>query len=456
MITPRQIKEKLPGAKFEMPNLNGSRARFCFPSSFQGWPRGGLEGCVVPVTAHVEGRGAIPSILKAFNHELPMRRERLDTLVGYGLASKHDWLFSGVPYASVRVEINGLRLEGHVCQHVCGGLNGDDLSVLKDQDGLESVGREQRAWLAEQLCLAVAALEAKQIVHGDLSPGNIIVGFDDQWKHVQCVPIDYDGFSSPEAPRLPRVHGGARVRPLGTLGYQHPTLMRRIDADRAGNDETIEVENDRFALAVLCCELMVWRGTLRQQLGRSELLDADELAAGKATPPLALEKAWPEGAELLAEALSVVMPDHLPGPEQWLGALGRIVGGRRPEPWAREKPPRIWISRYRGVQSLELVKEIECAAGSRGNGNLAAVHPDLSSVHYEYDTSIDPPRVSLAFDWSERVVLTRQALMQGVDGRGTPRPLRLEVGPRDVIRSKVWRFDFGDDPPSHVTRRITP
>jgi hypothetical protein len=453
MTSPLQIREKLPSAEFELPNLAGSRAVFRFPATFQGWPRGGMEACVVPVTAHMAGRGAIPSILKAFNHELPIRAQRLDRLVSYGLVSKHDWLFSGVPYASVRLEVNGLRLEGHVCRHVCDGLNGDDLSRLKDNDGLEGFERDQRAWLAEQLCCAVAALETKHIVHGDLSPGNIVIGFDDSRKHMQCVPIDYDGFRSPEAPRLPRRHGNAPVRPLGTPGYQHPTLMRRIDADKSGTDDTIEVENDRFALAVLCCELMIWQSSLRKELGRSELLDVDELAAGQAAPPRALVQAWPEGAELLGEALRVVSPGHLPDPDQWLRALGRIVGGQRPEPWGGGRPPRIWISRYRGSNSLELVQELLCGEGRKGSGDLAAIHPELKAVRYEYNTELQPARVSLTFDWPEYVALTRQAVMQGVDGRGSPRPLQIEVGPRDVVRSKVWRFDFGDDPPDHVKRR---
>jgi hypothetical protein len=444
MITVRDIREKLAGQRFVQRNKDGVDVEVRFPTDLKsgGWPRKGLEGYAIPVTISHPVHGDRPSILKTFVHEVPTRAQRLDHLVSYGLAADHDWLFTGVPFASVRRNVNGLAIDGHISKHACFDINGEDFSRLKNLDEFDHFTPEQRIWLAQQLCCGVVGLERKGIVHGDLSHGNLIVGYNDDRSRIQAVIIDYDGFYATGAPSLPRRHAGQPIRPLGTPGYQHPSLMKRITGDKTGADDGIRVESDRFALGVLCCELMCWNSQTGKELSRDELLSPDDLAGGLRVAPVQLHAVWPEGAQLLETALATRHADDLPAPDEWLRALGMQVGGPAPTPFANGAPANLKISRQSGRGPLRHVRSVNMGTNANGAGDLGSVDQRLASVGYEYSRENGVVSLALIFKWNDPVKATRDGLKLGVDGKEAGRPLKIEVGRSDVIRSNGWRFDF--------------
>ncbi|SDZ73344.1 serine/threonine-protein kinase [Rubrimonas cliftonensis] len=452
MLTAYTVKQ-LAGGEFQLRNSGGGSGggalvTIRFPKPFpKGWPRGGAEGYAVPATMSSPALGDVPCIVKAFRNGLPGRGDRMDKLVGHGLARSHDWLFSGVPFASVRrATVNGVPLDdSNISIHVCYDVNGEDFAHLKNHDAFDAFDADERGWLAAQLCETVAGLEKRRIVHGDLSHGNIMIGWDDERRRVECVLIDYDGFTAAGTPPLPRRHAGQPIRMLGSPGYQHPELMRRSSADPAGADEGVFVENDRFALGVLCCELMVWRSSVRQALLRDELLSPEALATGRDVIPKELSRGWPDGADLLAEALRAPTAADLPEPHAWLRAMGRRVDDHAPAEWTTPKPV-MRISRQSGGphSPISVRRRVEFGHSAQGAGDLSAIDPRLAPVGFAYERADGALTLKLTFDWPELVTVTRSDRMLRLDARKAPRPrpLTFEVGPTDVIRSDGWRFDF--------------
>jgi len=126
--------KQLRGESFFVHDINtGGKVRFSIPKDFGQWPRTGVEGIVFPVICHHPTKGDIPSILKSFFSDVPGRPERFKKLLGFGLASNHAWLYTGVPYTWIDQEIAGLPIKGHICKHA--GIDfeiQDDLLVLKN------------------------------------------------------------------------------------------------------------------------------------------------------------------------------------------------------------------------------------------------------------------------------------------------------------------------------------
>ena len=127
------------------------------------------------------------------------------------------------------------------------------------------------------LVFALALLEQEGIVHGDLSPNNIIVDLEAPPDQPALFLIDFDAFMAPAAEGIAAVtvfEGGT----YGTEGYCPPDLAAAV-AEGDGSVRPI-----RIATGATCCcwNCSSWtaacRRTTRRRVGTANLFSA-------ATPP---------------------------------------------------------------------------------------------------------------------------------------------------------------------------
>lgn len=440
MLTPRTIKNELAGQSFSANNASsGTTVKFEFPDTFNAWPpRRGGEGIVAPIVCKHPQKGDIPSIIKFFDHVLPERSTRQSHLVKFGLAGKHDWLYEGVPYAWIDKSVAGHRIYGHVAKHVCYNRNGDDFRIVRDTDAMDDYTEENRRAMAAQLCGAILGLEKLHVTHGDLSPANIVIGRQSE-DNAHCVLIDYDGFHSPKVPKLPRQYDGNQVRMLGSPGYQHPSLMRRIKTDD-GTDDSLFVENDRFGLAVLCFELLTWTTQISNNLSRTHLIDLDELERGKLVVPDAVKTVWPEGYMLLLRAVSEPDVNSLPSPEDWLRALGFLGADWRELRKDWTTVPFLKVFRQHG-NSTPIKKQLVHFGNPQGRGDFSGVDPRLSDIHYEYEIPKGTcARFVLKISSIRPVIIKRDGITKNLGAN----PDEIEIGPGDKILTDSWALEFQD------------
>jgi hypothetical protein len=295
------------------------------PKPPDGWPRTGVEAFGLKVDLDVKRSGQTashPAFLKIFKTAVREREQRVRLLIEMGLAKQHG-LFSGIPFGWLgRLPINGVDIIAH-CTRMIGGPP-EDFGRLRQSKRWMAFDQKARQRFAAELAVAVAGLERAGIVHGDISPGNILVGQING--KGMCILCDYDGYSSHLAPRLPRKDDNRLpCRPLGSPGYQYPDLIAALKQDQH-NEADIWVETDRFALGVAICEMMVWSNeieALLQKEGREEFLSRDLIAKRDLSRlPRDVIASFPKGFNLLDKALHVAGPAAMPSPEDWLRVLG--------------------------------------------------------------------------------------------------------------------------------------
>jgi len=403
----------LYGATFQMRNLDGrgSAISFRILPQPQGWPRAGMEGYVMLGECQHPSRGTVPSILKLFRADLPARQRRSSFLVQLGLAKEHDWLFSGVPYATInRLELQGLTLNGHIARQIVG----EDLYRLREVSAW-NVDPGTRKLLAGHLCCAVHVLEQMKVVHGDISPRNVIIGKGPDEKPV-AVLCDFDGFFHPDEPPLPD-----EFRGFGSGGYALPV--------RGPNTF---VDTDRFALAALVCEFMAWEPGDIQRYQRSEMLDSKVIERRDVglLPPEVVAR-WRPGFDLLQRALGANEKDAMPSPAEWMRVLGVPV----PLPRTFAGAPHLLFQRRRGNTAVDFARELDLTSPA---GNFEHVDGELRPVEFRMEKG----NLSLHFSWDWPVFLRRDG-HQHEFGRAS----RVPVQPGDVVISNQWWIRIWDETP---------
>jgi serine/threonine protein kinase len=397
-----------------------------------GTARSGLEGYGLRAVHRHQSRGNVDAFLKVFKQDIPQRHERSEFLVRLGLAKHHEWVFQGVPYGWLnRQRVNGVEIVGHLTKFV--GLQyGDaakDFDQLKMEGTWDAVPPEKRRAFSAHLASAVCGLERLQFVHGDLSPGNIMVGPGPGGRDVCCL-CDFDGFHHPTQPPIPRKFEGELTRPLGNPEYRYPELIDKINHDASEQDDTIIVETDRFALAALVCEMMTWDSALVGRLGRPQLLDENIIGSRSLSDlPDDLRSKFPEGFFLLEKALQAGSIQDMPGPDEWLNTLG--VQSALPRPF--NTSPQVLFYRRKGT-SRKLYRH--AALTSKASDTFNAVHPELLGVRFERDNA-------------NRVILTiNSPLPCALRRRGSQRVLTpeakasLAIYPGDLLRLGDWEISF--------------
>ena len=443
MITARTIKQHLSGQSFSIKNeVDGRIIKFQFPANFVGWPRQGGEAIVAPIMCTHPDKGDMPSIMKFFLKDLPERAERQSHLVRFKLASLN-WMYEAVPYTWIDDTVAGHRIYGHIARHIFHNAQGDDFRIVRGRprDNMDGFTEYDRREMACQLCYAIVGLEKLKIVHSDLSPANIVLGkYSDT--EARCVLIDYDGFHNPNVPKLP---GQARI--VGTAGYQHPSLIRRIEQGN-GADDNLFVENDRFALGVLCFELMTWTTAIADSLpaGQTGFVNEDELKQRRLDVPAAAKSVWPEGFKLLKQAVKEPDIRSLPGPEDWLQALNQGRGPDRRD-WKTTVLLRIYWQRGnqtpRKEQRLNFKKQ-------DGHGDLTMVDACLSGIAYNYKNNNDRcVNFKLHITLNTPVMLKRDGKLEKLGIR----PDEIEVRPGDQILTDGWHLEFQDAPLAQTDKK---
>lgn len=119
-------------------------------------------------------------------------------------------------------------------------------------DGALQLDSEFRERCVRNFLNALAHLERCDVVHGDLSPNNVIVNVDAPHDEPALWLIDFDGFASPSAGaelnQLTIGEGGT----VGTKGYCPPELYER----HAAGDRSVAPFSDRFGRDMLLLEFL--------------------------------------------------------------------------------------------------------------------------------------------------------------------------------------------------------
>jgi serine/threonine protein kinase len=394
--------------------------------------RAGLEGYGIRALHRHATRGNVHTFLKIFQKDVPQRHGRSQFLVKMGLAKHHEWIFQGVPYAWLnRRKVNGIEIVGHLTKFIGlqYGAPAEDLMVLKDDGKWHSYSNAERRSLAIHLALAICGLEKLSLVHGDLSPGNVMIGPGPNETDVCCL-CDFDGFQHPSVSRLPRKIDGIPTRPLGSEGYQYPELVERIGADKNNDDETIIVETDRFALGVLICEMMVWSPSVMRALGRAELLDKRIILSRRLSGiPEEVGAMFPKGFALLESALRAGSCSSMPTPEDWLNCLGQALVARF------QSAPMILF--YRG-QGPEKELHRRAVLSSKPSGSFGMVHSDLADIAFNRDSQ---NQVTLSINGGVPGALKRCGQQRGLT---THDRASLKMAPGDVLHIGGWEIEFMD------------
>ena len=421
---------------------DGADAIIRVPQQPPGWPRGGAEAYGLKTDLEVKKPNAtenISAFLKIFRTEVRQRGQRTRLLIDMGLARRSEY-FYGIPFGWLgRVKINGLDVIAHFTRMIPGPYNGgpEDFGRLRSDGRWKGFPRDRRYEFAGELAVAVAGLERAGIVHGDISPGNILIGHSKSGTDI-CILCDYDGYHHAQVARLPRKDGKMPCRPLGSPGYQYPDLLNAIAADTQ-NDADIWVQSDRFALGVAICEMVVWSdevdAILRKE-GRGQLLPDDIIMKRDLSRlPKRLIDTFPDGFLLLDRALHATGPAAMPSPEDWLRVLGfdeeKEFQGR----------PVISVYRTRGNSRAKYGTARLLAA----KGDLSKVAPQLADLAFQ----ITDAKLEFRFPSGPMVKRRRNGRLADVTSG-----IRFVVAnPGDTYYVGEWELEIADrvDPVQSVS-----
>jgi serine/threonine protein kinase len=396
----------------------------------------GWEGYGLRALHRHKTRGEVHAFLKIFKQDVPARHERSEFLVRLGLAKHHEWAFQGVPYGWLNKQrVNGVEIVGHLTKFI--GLQygqpARDFRRIREEGQWDTVSADDRRAYAAQLASAVSALERLNFVHGDLSPGNIMIGPGPNGRTVCCL-VDFDAFYHPSQPLIPRQFEGMGIRPLGNPEYRYPELILRSAADPDEKDEAIFVETDKFALAVLICELTVWNSQLADRLGRPQLLDEKIILSRRLSDiPDDVKNQFSRGFSLLEKALNAGDVDSMPTATDWLNVLG--IPSLVPLPF--RSPPQVIFYRKKGTTRKF---HRHAVLSKKTSDHFGAVHPELACITFNRD------------DANHLVLTINTPLPAAVRRAGSQRILTtdakssLAILPGDLLRIAEWEISFEESP----------
>ncbi|MGA2067659.1 MAG: serine/threonine-protein kinase [Thermoguttaceae bacterium] len=213
--------------------------------------RSGAEGKAYPLL-RLDGSAA--AYMKFFTRPSRKRLQRTAWLIGQQI---HAWLpglaaaplFWAETCQALRPTELGFDFAGYLTQAV----PGETWLELKNRitDAGVSFPEDLRWRSATDLIRAAAVLERAQIVHGDLSPNNIVIDLDAPPAEPALHLIDFDAFAAPAAgasQTLTVAEGGS----YGTEGYCPPDLA----AAASTGDMSIAPYSDRYGRDMLLLELL--------------------------------------------------------------------------------------------------------------------------------------------------------------------------------------------------------
>lgn len=254
MLTLSQLQAKeLAGKRWQ---LNGATYAFAdYDRNAPGQPpwKTGAEGIAYPL---LNGDGTPGAYVKFFD-ELkitPKRVRRTQWLIDQRV---HTWAdeLRGAPGIWVDTKSDGSP-DGVGFDFTCSlaeAVPGRTWLELKLDvvDGVARLNDDLRRRCVENLLHGLLFLERNGLVHGDLSPNNIIVDIDAQPGDPTLYLIDFDAFLAPDAGELASL-SAAEGGTFGTQGYCPPALEQFAQTDPS----KAAPFSDRYARDMLLLELI--------------------------------------------------------------------------------------------------------------------------------------------------------------------------------------------------------
>jgi hypothetical protein len=213
--------------------------------------RSGAEGKAYPL---VGGDGTVAAYLKFFTQPTQKRLDRTAWLIGQRM---HTWLphLAAAPllWTDTRRGIQGARIGFHFAAYLAKAVPGETWLECKcDIAGGTQLFQGLRWRCVKDLLLALAAIERAELVHGDLSPNNVVVNRHARPDEPALYLIDFDAFFAPAAGTNSAVavaEGGT----CGTDGYCPPDLA----AAACSGDGSASPYSDRYGRDMLLLEFLL-------------------------------------------------------------------------------------------------------------------------------------------------------------------------------------------------------
>ena len=213
--------------------------------------RSGAEGKAYPCLA---ADGSVAAYLKFFTRPTQKRLDRTAWLIGQQM---HTWLPSlaaaPVLWSDTRHGLHRAKIDFQFAAYLAKAVPGE--TWLERKTGIasgERVPDEFRWRCVRDLLLAPAALEQAELVHGDLSPNNVVIDLDAQPDEPALHLIDFDAFCAAAA-GANRVVTVAKGGTYGTEGYCPPDLAAAAGA----GDGTAAPYSDRYGRDMLLLEFLL-------------------------------------------------------------------------------------------------------------------------------------------------------------------------------------------------------
>lgn len=167
-----------------------------------------------------------------------------------------------------------------------------------------------RASWAYGLVTSVKMMESVNFIHGDLSPGNVMVKTSGSYAG-DIALVDFDSFIHPAWPTLHR-------NTKGSEGYASPELW---------NNRGAKAGSDRIGMAILIQEFLLTGevGLTFEETFQWAYHQEDELSTRTAEAHPKLKEKWPDVAELVEQTLRAATVEARPNPDIWRNALRKII-----------------------------------------------------------------------------------------------------------------------------------
>ena len=214
--------------------------------------RTGAEGKAYPLVGE---DGAVAAYLKFFTRPTQKRLDRTAWLIGQQM---HKWLPSlaaaPVLWTDTRRGLHGARIDFHFAAYLAKAVAGETWLERKSgiADGGVRLPEDLRWRCVTDLLLSLAALERAELVHGDLSPNNVIIDLDAPLDAPVLYLIDFDAFFAPAAGANKAVTVGEGGT-YGTEGY----CPSDIASAACEGDASVAPYSDRCGRDMLLLEFLL-------------------------------------------------------------------------------------------------------------------------------------------------------------------------------------------------------
>jgi len=321
--------------------------------------RTGAEGKAYPL---LRNDHSIAAYLKFFARPTPKRLSRTAWLIAQQM---HTWLphlaAAPVLWTDTRHGLPGAGSDFHFAAYLAKAVPGETWLELKSgiAGGTTQFPDDVRWRCARDLLLALAALEQAGLVHGDLSPNNVVVDLAARPDNPSLYLIDFDAFVAVAA-GADRAVTVAEGGTYGTDGYCPPELATAASE----GDGSAAPYSDRYGRDMLLLELLLmgrglpeddplahWNREQLQRLfaawrARSEPTRVQALCYLDPTAVFCLDESQRPASADLAMRLGLSLPQRrvlrrvveLPRPTPAL--LGRSVAEMRKVRCPPAAPPR--------------------------------------------------------------------------------------------------------------------